>query len=354
MIFNKNELLKVITAVKPGLAKKEFIEQTTHLIFTGTEMATYNDQIAILYPLSTDFKCSVSGDEFYKILASIKEDDVEITVDEKQVKIKSKKTKAGMSTIVGESAKVESLIEKLKTDISAKRFWKPLPEDFIEGVRLCSFSAHRDMTQKDRCCVAVRKDTVVSTDGIRISRYLLKEPVKDEMLIPIREVLELIKYDVVDYGKSQGWLHFRTEDGVIFNCRMFIGTYMFDSILKYVREPINEIIVPFEMQEVMRAAAVVAEGDVDIAKIVEVTIEKGQITCRSEDKGKKWMEKTVDLEGYDKAKVVFYVNPNFFAQVLDKSTSMFLLRREEFPDEEFPDKAYFTTDNFQHIVALPA
>ena len=354
MIFNKNELLKVLSMVKPGLAKREFIEQTTHVIFTGDEVATYNDQICLLYPYETDFQCSVSGDEFYKILASIKEDEVEITVDEKQVKIKSKKTKAGMSTIVGENAKVEQLIGKIKADTTVKRFWKPLPENFIEGVNLCTFSASRDMTEKDRCCVAVRGDTVVSTDGVRLSRFMLSDPLKEEMLIPIREALELVKYPVVDYGKSQGWLHFRTEDGVIFSCRMYLGTYKFDKILGFLRKPINEFVVPMEMQDVMRAAAVVAEGDVEIAKIVEVTIKDGQIVCRSEDKGKKWMEKTVDLEGYDLAPVTFYINPNFFVQILDKATTMFLMRRVDFPDEDYPDKAFFTTDTFQHIICLPA
>jgi len=354
MIVDKNKLLDTIIAVRPGLAKKEFVEQATHLLFLGDTLATYNDQICIIAPFETDFKCSVSGDEFYKILASIKEDQVEIVVDEKQLVVKSKKTKAGMSTIVGENAKVESLVEKIKQEVSAKRFWKHLPDNFVEGVNLCTFSASRDMTQKDRCCVAVRDDKVVSTDGIRLSRFLLDAPVKDEMLIPIREALELVKYPVVEYGKSQGWLHFRTEEGVVFSCRMFLGTYLFDKILSFLRKPVNEFVVPMEMQEVMRAAAVVAEGDVDIAKIVEVTIADNKIICRSEDKGRKWMEKVVDLEGYDLAPVTFYINPNFFAQILDKATTMFLMRRVDFPDEDYPDKAFFTTDNFQHIICLPA
>ncbi len=351
MQVSKEELLKVLIAVKPGIAAKDFIEQATHAIFTGEEIATYNDSISIIYPYKTDFACSVSGEEFYKIVASIKEDTLDLTVEDNQMRIKSKKTKAGLSTIVGENAKVEKLVVRIKETVSARRFWKSLPADFLNGVYLCMFNASRDMTTGVRCCVAVKDDRIYSVDNIRISRFIMQGKV-NEMLIPARSAMELVKYKVTKYGISDGWIHFKTDDEVMFNCRTMIGDY--PSIDHFFREPQNEITIPMEMQEVMKAAAVIAEGDVDIAKIVEVTIDKGEITCRSEDKGKKWMEKTVDLENYKGRKIVFWVNPTFFSQVLDKSTSLFLVTREEFPDEEFPDKAIFTSGSFQHIIALPA
>jgi hypothetical protein len=76
-------------------------------------------------------------------------------------------------------------------------------------------------------------------------------------------------------------------------------------------------------------------------------IEKGRIICKSE-KERGWLEKEVEFE-YEGSPITFFINPIFFAQVLEKATSLFLIQ-----GEEFPDKAVFTRENFQHIIALPA
>ena len=62
MKIEREELLKVLSAIRPGLAKKDIVEQATHFIFTGQEVLTYNDQICISYPFETDFECSVPAD----------------------------------------------------------------------------------------------------------------------------------------------------------------------------------------------------------------------------------------------------------------------------------------------------
>jgi len=347
MKINRQELLNILNYCRPGLAVREIIEEAVRFIFTGKEVTTFNDKVCIIAPFETDFACSVHGEEFYKILSSIKEDEVDIEVVDNQMKINAKKTKAGLSTIIGEKERVIGLIANLQTSTKKKGFWKKLPEDFIKGIYLCMFSASKDMTTGVRCCVAVKGDKIYSTDNLRISKYLLSSET-EEMLIPARDAAELVKYDVKKYGISNGWIHFITNEGVMFNCRTMVGDYPFGTISKFFREPENELIIPMEMKEVMKAAAVVAEGDVEIAKTVEVTIEKGKILCKSEDKGKKWMIKEVDFPEYEGDKVLFYVNPGFFAQVLDKSTSLFLVQ-----GEELPDKAVFTNENFQHLLALP-
>jgi len=345
MKLDREELLKVLAAVRPGIAKKEIILQATHIIFTGDAVATYNDSICIIHPYETDFQCSVQGEEFYKALESINEKEVEIIVEEKQVRIKSRRTKAGLSTLVGEKEKVEGMIQNLREKTSVKRFWRKLPGDFVQGVFLCMFSTSKDMTKGVRCCVATRNNEIFSTDNLRLSKYVMNGSM-DSVLIPSKTAVELVKYDLTRYGVSEGWTHFLTKDNVMFNCRTMAGDYPFDAINRFFRPPEEEIILPKELQDAMKAAAVFAAGDVDIAKMIEVKIKGNKITCKSE-KERGWMEKELDVEG-DVDDVVFYINPIFMAQILEKSTSLFLIQKEE-----FPDKAVFTNATFQHIVALP-
>lgn len=338
-------MLNVLQMCRPALAKKEIIEEAVRFIFTGDVVTAFNDELCVIHPFETDFQCSVNGEELFKILDGIKEEVVNITVEEDQMRVKSKRTRAGLSTIVGEKERVDKLIKKLQDATVGKGFWRRLPTNFIEGIVLCMFSASKDMTTGVRCCVAAKDDKIYSTDSVRISRFTMNGEVK-ELLIPARNAVELVKYPIKKYGKSEGWIHFLTDDNVMFNCRMMVGEYPY-TIDRFFREPENEIVVPDDMKDVMKNAAIMATGDEVVAKMVEMKIEKGRILCRSE-KDRGWLEKEIDFD-YKGKVITFYINPIFFAQILEKATSLFLVR-----GEEFPDKAYFTRENFQHIVALPA
>lgn len=346
MIVNRMELLQILQSVKPGLATREFIEQATHVIFLGDHVATYNDTLCIVAEFHTDFVCSVKGDEFYKTVDSINESEIEITLENDQIKLNAKKTKAGMSTVVGENEKVEKFITTLMEKTKQSRFWKVAASDFKEGLFLCALSASRDMTTGVRCCVAIKDDTLYSTDGVRVSKYVMSRKM-DDLLISARDAIELAKYDISHYGRSDGWLHFKTKDNVQFHCKTMVGDYPFEGVIKVFRVPKDEIALPKELRDSLMAASVFSEGDVDIAKLVEITITDNKIICKSQ-KERGWIIKEVDLEKYEGPDLYFYINPVFFAQILDKTTTFFLSQKED-----WPDKAIFTNENFQHVIALP-
>ena len=346
MIINREVLLNALRTVKPGLSTKEIIQQAMHVMFMGEYVATFNDVISVLCPFKTDFKCSVNGEEFYKILEGIKEDEVEVDVDKDHIVVNSVKTKAGFSTLVGEQEKVDVMVEKLLEITSKPKFFRSLPKDFIKGMSLCMYNADKDMTKGINRCVAVRENEVFSTDSLRISRYIMDNKVRDELLINGRDVFDLVKYDVVRYGLSSGWVHFQTDDGVIFNCKTMKGEYPYKRVSIWCKVPEPKIEMPPELQDAMRNAAVLATGEVDISKQVEVTIKKNTIICKSE-KERGWMVKEIDCS-YKGKELTFKINPIFFAQVLESATSLSLTQ-----GGEYPDKAYLSNENFTHIIALP-
>jgi len=347
----KEELLKILIAVKPALSKKEILLQMAHIIFTGEDVATFNDTLCIIHPYKTDFKCSVQGEEFYKALESIKEPTAKVVVEKEQVVIQSKSTRAGMSILLSEDEKVEDVIEELKKRTSAKRFWKLLPSNFVEGTFLCSFSASKDMNRRAYSAVCYVDDRIYSTDSLRASCYVMDRPI-DYFLIAGRSSVELAKYNVTKYALTEGWAHFRTDDGVIFNCKTMEGDYPYEKLKSIFIKPSNEIHLPKELQEVMKTAAVFSEEDIHSSKKVEVTIEGDTITCRSK-KERGWIEKVIEVEGMDAQKVQFYINPLFLIQVLDKSTTVMLIMKSLGTEGwEWPDKALFTNENFQHIISL--
>lgn len=347
MIVDRKELLAKLDICKPGLSKREIVEETVRFIFSKDSITTFNDEICIIAPYETDFQCSVNGEELYKILSGIKEDEVDIVIDKEQMKITSKKTRAGLSTLIGEKERVDTLVDKLLDATEKKGFWKKIPQGFLEGISLCMFNASKDMTTGVRCCVAVKGDQIFSTDSVRISRYTMEGEAK-EMLIPARSAIELVKYPITHYGISDGWLHFLTDKDVMFNCRMMVGEYPYGINRFFEKKPTHgPFEIPIELQEVMKNAVIMATGDGVVTKMVEMKIDKGKILCRSE-KDRGWMEKEIDFD-YKGKSITFFINPIFFAQILEKSTTLGLV-----VGDEFPDKAIFSRENYKHMIALPA
>lgn len=343
MKVNKAELLKVLALVRPGLAKKEIVEQAQHFIFTGNDVVTFNDQVSIMHPFKSDFVFSVSGEDFYKIIDKITESEFELSLEEENIRIKSKKTNAALTTIVDEAAQVTHLVDDLRQAMIGKNFWKPLPKDFTEGIYLCAFSASKDLGTGVRSCCAVRKDAIHTTDNIRISTFIMESSM-DEVLLPAKDAAELVKYKVTEYGISENWAHFRTADGIIFNCKTMKGDYPFEVCDGMFSDEDPILTFPADLRENIEAIISLAEGDGDTNKSITVTIEKGKITCKAE-KERGWITKTVESD-YEGETFSMLIIPAFFCQVL-KHATQFAITGED------ANRGMFLSDNFYHILALP-
>lgn len=337
MKIKRSELLKALSLVKPGLAKKEIVEQSTHFIFNKEEIVAYNDYICITHPFKTDFKCSIKAEEFYKLLQSMKEENITVECGKDMiVKINDKETRVGLSAT--KEGKIDEYINQL--DIKNIKKWKILPKDFIQGVYLCMFSISKDMTSGTLSCLSIVDNKISSSDNLRISQYEMGDSIKNDLLIPLQSVVELVKYPVTKYCLIDSWIHFKTDEGIVFSTRIMKGD--FPDVGKFLDLKGTKINLPKELQEAMQLTKIVVEDSLDIVdQKVELTIKKDIITCRGDGKIS-WAEKDV-VFSYKGKEIKFLVNPLFLSQVLNKTTSVIV-------GEE---KALFISDSFKHVMVLP-
>jgi len=343
-------LISILTAVKPGLAKLGIVEQMTHFVFTGKSIATYNDRICIVHPFESDFQCSVSAEEFYKVISSISEDAAEVTFDNKsgQLKVESGRTRLGLAvSAVGD---IGGLIEVLGLD--KIRLWRKLPKDFLEGVFLCMFSVSKSAAQHVLTTMFVDDDRLVSSDGYRISQYVMEKSVGASFLVPGTSTYELVKFPVVSYSLSDAWAHFKTSTGVVFSSRRVEGKY--PKVEEYLKTEGMTLVLPLELGKAVKDIEVMAGGEFDVGldRRITVRLTKDWITCRGE-KEIGWVEKDVPLDDKERltkalasvrrSEVIFSTNPAFLYQVLSKSTTMTLGE----------GKALFTSGTFSHVMLLP-
>lgn len=340
MKVKKNELLNIIAKVKPGLSSKEIIEQANHLIFTCNEIVTYNDRICVMHPFDFDTPFSVKADEFSKILSGISEDEIDLTVSEDTINIKTDTTKASLSIIVDEAGKVEHLIEAIQEEIEKDDAWLLLPKEFLSGVYLCAFSANKDVATGVRSCVAIKGDSIFSTDNIRASNYIMDKSM-DDVMIPAKDALELVKYEVKEYAISENWIHFTTSDGIIFNCKSMKGDYPYQTIESLFKDLEPSLTFPAGLREIIQSVTILAEGELDINKMITVSVGKSKIVVKAE-KERGWIEKSMTFK-FKGEPFSFNINPIFFSQILYHATDFSLMG----------NIAQFSTNNFYHVLSLP-
>lgn len=333
MKIKTKELLKALKETKAGTAKKTLTQEEPTYIFTETNLLTYNDQTCIQYPFESDFQCSIPATEFYDIISKIDDKEINLKLTEDKLAIKSKSVNANLSTIQQED--ILQLIQDLGIDSIKK--WKKLPEDFIEGVFLSSFSVSKDMSQPYLTCIFVDDKRIISSDNYRISRYTMKSRTRQSFLIPGDSALALSKFEVKEYSLGESWAYFRTEDNVVFATRLVNEKYVgVDDLFEFEGKKIE---LPEDLKKTVEAVSILAEGDFDIDKRIEVSIENKKIKCRGErDIG--WMENTLPIRW--KGKTSFFINPIFFGKILEKTNKMVIGE----------DRALFEMDNFEHLISL--
>ena len=341
MKIQRQKLIDVLTAVKPGLARKAIVDQATHFIMTGNEIMTYNDKICISFPFKTDFQCSIVAEEFYKILSKMTGEEINIDpeLDEEgkisKLSIKGHKVNAHVSVESG--GNILPMIESLKLDTILASA-KDLPDDFIEAIGLCMFSAAKDMGTPVLSCILVQRDIVAATDDLRISEYKMKKSLKSSFLLPASAAMELVKFDIKKFAVSDEWSYFFTTEGAIFCSRVIPGKFPdyapfltgFDS---------EQIELPEDMQQMVETASILAEGENDQDRQIEIIIDGGKIKCKGQNKIG-WIENETRIRS--KKTINFTINAVFFHKILNHTKSMFF----------DGSKALFKSGEFRHVIAL--
>lgn len=333
MKVKRKELLKALSDCSPGLSEKGLIEGADRFTFSGKHLVSYNDQICVTSPFKTDFTCSVPAKELLNIVSNIKTEEIELEHKKEKLILRSEKTKAGLATF-----DIEGIMEGLSSLKFSKKGtqWHPLPEDFLKGIEMCSFSVSKHALSGWLSCVFCKSGFLIGSDSIRISLYQLKEKLKENFLIQYHVIPNLLKFELQEYSLDESWIYFRNEEGFVFCCRRIIDEY--PEVDDYFGIEGKRLKLPKELKEAVEGVSFFAEGDFLPDQFIKVSVTKGQIKCRGE-KESGWVVKKVDFK-YKGKTFSFSVNPKFFSQILDHSTVMICGE----------DRAEFISGPFKHIL----
>lgn len=216
--MNRTELLNALEIVRPGLANKEIMEQSTAFAFIDGDVVTFNDEISIRHPVKgLNINGAVPAAALYQLLRKVNKDEIEITKEANQILITAGRSKAGLAMETKISLPIAEAIQPGK--------FHNLPDDFIKAVQfaLPCCDGNSKSSKPMLTCVHVNESGFVEgSNGQRIAHHKLKDkmPVKT-FLVPATSMRALLRLPITKIAEGKGFIHFKTDEGTMMSCRLF-------------------------------------------------------------------------------------------------------------------------------------
>lgn len=336
MLINREELLNILSMVQPGLATKGVIEQADTFVFHGGRVVTFNDEIAVSHPLPDgldELHGAVRAKELFSFLSKFKKHELELELNKKEMLLKTKRSKSGIM--------FEMDINLPLDEMGVPEKWMKLPNDFVEGVKTCSISVGSDMTAPALCCIHLHNGFIESTDNHRITRYeLSKKAFKKGLLIPATSLRLIENYHPIKYAVTDGWVHFISDNDVMYSCRTFDD--VFPDIAQFLDVISGKAVMfPDETVDIINRVSVFSSSDIQNAE-VEINIKKNWIEFRCQNDIGHSEEKT--RIKYNGPSITMRMNPTFLISIMPHINEGVV--------SDGGGKIFFCGDRFDHLVCL--
>ena len=314
MKIEKKELLKALETVKPGLAVKEMIEQSTSFCFLGDKVVTYNDEISIACPIEgLELEGAVNAQELYSFVNKVTKTEIDLEITESEILLKAGRSKAGLTL----KAEIVLPIE----EIGKIKKWNKLPDNFKEGIKFVMGSCSRDMGRPVLTCVHANDQILESTDNYRVSNFALTEPMPVKaFLLPADTCAKLIRMDITEIAEGESWIHFKTKNKAVISCRVFEDAYPDTSSLMNIKG--EEVSFPKEILDILDRAGVFSKREHSLDEIIAIKITGGKLYIHSEsDSG--WYNEYARIKHKGKD-IEFKITPYLFRDILNETTTGFI------------------------------
>ena len=294
----RKELLSALKVAQPGLGTKSGrLGEYDAFVFSAGHISAYNGFVCVAVPFDPAAKGlegAVSADEFYNLVNRLTADEMKITVTEDCWKIKCGKSNVELKLLGKE---FEERLHKQFSEITSPDYtWDKLPKNFLEALSFCVFGKNVSVVSG----VFISGNKMTSTDESRINWIDLDEPMIDFWISNDAGKGLLRLGSVKEYGTgntlAQSWVHFRTENGVIFSAsRLKAEKYPFEQLsdicMKHLAADSVCLNIPKELiAAVNRASSFAISSAEQERKAVRLSITSAVIRVHSESFAGKYKE----------------------------------------------------------------
>lgn len=270
MQVGREELLRKLELVQPGLSDKELIEQSGCLVFTGGRVVTFNDEVSCRAPSSLNgVEGAVPAKKLLELLRKLTEDSLDLYEEEGRLIVKGKRKASGIRM------EKEVLLAYKTVERPKKGDWRELDPEFLQAVEVVQHCATSDQSMPVLTCVHIHPKWLEACDDYQICRYRIKTGVERPVLVKRDHLKQVVALGVTQFAETPGWIHFRSDE-VTVSCRRYLDEYKDVSAAFEVEG--QDINLPKGLVEAAERAALFCEED-----LVTVKIGPGRLRVESED-----------------------------------------------------------------------
>ena len=310
MRINREEFLKQLESVLPGLSAKEIIEQSSCFIFKDKTVNTYNDEIACSQKSLLEIEGAVPAMPFISILRKLKEDDLEISVNDNKSQVLIKASKSKRSGINME----QDILLPIEAVDKPKK-WKKLPDNFADAIAIVQPCAGSNDAQFAMTCVHITSKWIEACDNHQVTRFRIKTDVEKSILIRKESLKHIVSLDMVEFSETKHWVHFKNSDGLILSCRHWVDDYPSDDISQVLKMKGDPLSLPKGLRESVEKAEIFSSENVDGSNVF-VNIKKGKFKITG--KGTSGWFTEVKKSKYDGDSLQFTIPPKLLVELVQR------------------------------------
>lgn len=220
MKVSRDEFLKSLAAVAPGIGSREVVEQSTCYCFRDGKVITFNDEISCSAdsPLP-GIECAVPAKSLMNLLMKLPDNDLDVSIDAGKFVVKGK----GRRSTINMDAQVALPVDMVETP--ADDSWVALDTDFCEAVEMVSTCVSEDNEVFQYTCLHLMPDFIEGCDNFQFARFPVATGLQTECLIRRKAAKHIVGLGVNAIAETASWLHFRNAAGMVLSCRRWTDNY---------------------------------------------------------------------------------------------------------------------------------
>lgn len=313
MRYDREELLRHLEAVVPGLATKEAVEQSSCFVFKEGRVITFNDEIACSIECDIGVEGAVAAKPLLDLLNKMAETVVDISVspDKPELLVKGKRRRAGFT--------FEAEIVLPVQSVEPPKKWSDLGGEFTDAVSVVQQCASKDQNNFHLTCIHMTPDYVEACDNFQVARYPVDTGLSEPCLVKRDSLKHLVGLGMTEVSEGKTWVHYRNPAGLVVSVRRekldFVET---DPILDVTGTLTT---LPGGLSEAVEKAEIFS-GENSENNVVIVELKPGQLRLRGIG-ASGWYEERKDVK-WDGEAMAFNIAPKLLADITARTNDCYL------------------------------
>lgn len=209
---DREELLRRLEAVAPGLAVREAVEQSSCFVFCNGQVVTFNDEVACRIDCDIGIEGAVAAKPLLDLLGRLTEQQVDIaTRGDAEILIKGKRRRAGII--------LEAEITLPVGAVEQPDEWAELDPEFADAVGVVQQCASKDQNTFNLTCIHIAPEFVEACDNFQMARFPVHTGVTKSCLVKCNSLKHVTGLGMTEVCETKTWLHFRNPTGLVFSVR---------------------------------------------------------------------------------------------------------------------------------------